>query len=375
MQHKVEPQAWPVVEKEAFVRRMLSRLARGEGTRFRLYGSVPLIEACRYNCVVQPAFRIARFIHKSSRANMRATLAILGLIGATSATPLRKRQSLKDFNDFDVLNYALTLEHLEDKFYREGLANFTEAQFAAAGYDRTFYSNLVEVSADETAHVKLLSDAITAAGGTPVKECTYAFGVTSPAGFVGLASVLEGVGASAYTGAASQIANKDYLTVAASILSIEARHSSYIRSSLAQVPFPQSLENPLTPNEVFTLASPFIVSCPSTNGALPIRAYPALALTTTGTISTGQTVSISSSPNVLAPANDKAHIYAAFITAGGPVFANMTAAGNGYEFGVTIPEGVYGQSYLIFNNCNDTVTDTTIIAGPALLEIASPSST
>ncbi|KXT11142.1 hypothetical protein AC579_4951 [Pseudocercospora musae] len=304
---------------------------------------------------------------------MRATLAVLGLIGTTSATPLRKRQSLKDFNDFDVLNYALTLEHLEDKFYREGLANFTEAQFASAGYDSTFYSNLVKVSADETAHVTLLSGAITAAGGTPVRECTYAFGVTSPAEFVGLASVLEGVGASAYTGAASQIADKAYLTVAASILSIEARHSSYIRSSLAQVPFPQSLENPLTPNEVFTLASPFIVSCPSTNPALPIKTYPAVAVTTTGTIRTGQNISISTSPIVLAPADDKAHLYAAFITAGGPVWANMTSMGNGYAFGVTIPEGVYGQSYLILNNCNDTVTDTTIIAGPALLEIASPS--
>jgi hypothetical protein len=55
----------------------------------------------------------------------------------------------------------LTLEHLEDKFYREGLANFTEAQFAAAGYDATFYANLKEVSSDESTHVKLLTTALT----------------------------------------------------------------------------------------------------------------------------------------------------------------------------------------------------------------------
>jgi hypothetical protein len=61
----------------------------------------------------------------------------------------------------DILNYALTLEHLEDKFYREGLANFTEAQFAAAGYDATFYANLKEVSSDESTHVKLLTTALT----------------------------------------------------------------------------------------------------------------------------------------------------------------------------------------------------------------------
>ncbi len=61
----------------------------------------------------------------------------------------------------DILNYALTLEHLEDKFYREGLANFTQAQFAAAGFDATFYNNLKEVSNDETTHVNFLTSALT----------------------------------------------------------------------------------------------------------------------------------------------------------------------------------------------------------------------
>ena len=61
----------------------------------------------------------------------------------------------------DILNYALTLEHLEDKFYREGLANFTEDQFAAAGFDSTFYANLQEVSSDESTHVSFLTSALT----------------------------------------------------------------------------------------------------------------------------------------------------------------------------------------------------------------------
>lgn len=54
----------------------------------------------------------------------------------------------------------MTLEHLEDKFYREGLANFTEAQFADAGYDAAFYANLKEVSSDESTHVKFLTTAL-----------------------------------------------------------------------------------------------------------------------------------------------------------------------------------------------------------------------
>lgn len=320
---------------------------------------------------------------------MKTSLALISLTGASLAIPLERRQSLSDFNDctlpsptppqnptlthhpnpVDVLNYALTLEHLEDKFYREGLANFTAAQFASAGYDSTFYSNLQRVSADETAHVKLLSSAITAAGGVPVQECSYAFGVSDAAGFVALASILEGVGASAYTGAAAQISSKAYLTVAASILSIEARHSSYVRASLKQVPFPQDLENPLTPNEVYTLAAPFIVSCPEKNPALPIRAFPALAVTTTGAIVTGQEVEVVTDGYVLAAKSESAKLYAAFVTAGGPVWTNFTMGESGREFVVEVPMGVFGQSYLVLSNCNDTVSDQTVVAGPALLEV------
>ena len=70
----------------------------------------------------------------------------------------------------DILNYALTLEHLEDKFYREGLANFTQEQFAAAGFDATFYANLKVVSSDETTHVSFLTTALT---GTSILQILY----------------------------------------------------------------------------------------------------------------------------------------------------------------------------------------------------------
>lgn len=60
----------------------------------------------------------------------------------------------------DILNYALTLEHLEDTFYRQGLANFTQKEFVSNGFLDPFYDNLKNVSSDETTHVAFLTKAL-----------------------------------------------------------------------------------------------------------------------------------------------------------------------------------------------------------------------
>ncbi|KAK5690716.1 hypothetical protein LTR17_025864 [Elasticomyces elasticus] len=266
-------------------------------------------------------------------------------------------------------------KHLEDKFYREGLANFSQSAFADAGFDATFYQNIQAISAHETGHVQFLTAALQGAGQKPTEECTYAFGVTSVAQFVATASILEGVGTSAYLGAAAQIANKGTLTAAGSILTVEARHSSYLRASLAQSPFPQPYDNPLTPDEVHTLAHGFIVSCPADNPTFPVKAFPGLAVTTTGKIVSGQLLSVQTVGYALAADSTTARLYAAFITVTGPVWALLSPGGDGKDFQVTVPSGVNGQSYLLLTNCNETVTDNTVVAGPVIVEITNPTGT
>jgi hypothetical protein len=222
----------------------------------------------------------------------------------------------------------------------------------------------MEVSSDETTHVSFLTKAL---GSAATAECTYNFPSTDPKSFVGLASVLEGVGVAAYLGAAASIANPAYLTDAGSILTVEARHNAYIRSALSQSPFPQPFDDPLDFDEVYTLAAAFIVSCPTTNPALPVSAFPSLALGTTGTIKSGSTITLETPGYVLAAADGKAPIYGAFITVTGPIFVPATPVAGGFT--VVVPAGVNGQSYVVLTGCSDTVNDDTIAAGPAIVEI------
>ncbi|KAF2431481.1 hypothetical protein EJ08DRAFT_669878 [Tothia fuscella] len=300
--------------------------------------------------------------------------SVLTFAGPSIAAAIGKRQSY-NITDVQVLNFALTLEHLEDRFYREGLANYTEAHFTAAGFDRTFYRNLKEISFDETTHVSFLTGALTAAGAPAVAECTYNFGTTDVAGFIGLASVLEGVGVSAYLGAAAAISSKAYLTAAASILSIEAKHTSYLRASLGKAPFPQPFDAPLSPSQVYTLASQFIVSCPKDNPPfLPVVAFPPLTASSDDQpIVTGSTITLTVvpavAPKMMVKRQDESGIiYAAFAALGGSVFVPTTSISI-TEYEVVIPAGINGQSYVaLTSGRNDT--DGGIIAGPALVEIA-----
>jgi hypothetical protein len=161
----------------------------------------------------------------------------------------------------DVLNYALTLEHLEHAFYRDGLEAFSAEDFTAAGYADNVYEWFGIIRDHEMAHVETITKVITDLGGEPVAEAEYDFGYTDLAGFVGVAQVLENTGVSAYQGAAQFLIDEDaLLTAALTIHGVEARHAAYLNGLQGESPFPEAVNPTLTPDEVLAAAEPFIVS-------------------------------------------------------------------------------------------------------------------
>ncbi|MBC7949158.1 MAG: ferritin-like domain-containing protein [Chitinophagaceae bacterium] len=144
---------------------------------------------------------------------------------------------------FDVLNFALTLEYLEAKFYQLGNAAATAGTLAIpAGAPRMAIQT---IGAHETAHVNFLKSAITSSGGTPVAEPVFDFSAGNGTGtgpfagvftnyplFLAVAQTFEDTGVRAYKGQAADpdlMANNDVLQYALRIHSVEARHAAHIR--------------------------------------------------------------------------------------------------------------------------------------------------
>jgi Ferritin-like domain len=162
-------------------------------------------------------------------------------------------------SDIDVLNYALTFEHLEYSFYRDGIGLFS---FGQDSRGQSIDTNFAAIRDHEGAHVETLASVIADLGGTPVEEATYDFGdaYADPMAFMMTAAALENTGVSAYDGAGQFITDPELLTAAGSIVAVEARHASYLNLLTGQIPFPAAFETPLTMDEVLEIAGPFIAS-------------------------------------------------------------------------------------------------------------------
>ena len=160
-------------------------------------------------------------------------------------------------DDVAVLNYALTLEHLESAFYRDNAQTY---DLGVDGFGNAINDYMALIAEHEAAHVETLVTVITDLGGEPVAEAAYDFGVTDAATFLATAAALENTGVSAYDGAGQFLENADLLTAAGTIVAVEARHASYLNLITGELPFPAAFETPLSMDEVLEIAGPFIQS-------------------------------------------------------------------------------------------------------------------
>jgi hypothetical protein len=170
-----------------------------------------------------------------------------------------------DFNnDVDVLNYALTLEHLEAEFYRQG-----NKAALLEGKEKEY---LAKIQADEETHVSLITQTIQKLGGTPGPAPAVDFGsaFASRKSYLTLSHTFENKGVGAYLGAAGFIKDKAILQAAAGIFGVEARHAAIVGNLLQLSPeggvYMGAFEAPIAKADILKAVSPFIVGASAMQG-------------------------------------------------------------------------------------------------------------
>lgn len=183
---------------------------------------------------------------------------------------------------------------------------------------------------------------------------------------VATALVLENVGVSAYLGGGPLITDKSILGTAASILTIEARHQTALRIASKSAAVPQPFDTALSPKQVFSLAAPFIQSCPEGSNLI-LTAFPTLAAAGgvgATAVAAGQTLQLQSDATAQAT-------FCAFTTGGlpgGTVFTAFAAA-----TGCVVPGNLAGVVYVNLASAGPltgALTDDIILAGPMVMQVS-----
>lgn len=201
--------------------------------------------------------RILSIVHAevSRRTLLRATLGAAALAAMPISNLVFSQTQALAANlpdDFAILNFALTLEHLEDVAYRQAVASGK-----LTGMNLTYAKQFGD---QEHQHVLLITGALQQAGKIAVPELPkYNFpAFTDEKATIDFLRILEETGVGAYSGAAQFIKDKGILTVAGGIQQVEARHTAILRRQDGMAPVPNAFEKALTPDMVLAAAGPIL---------------------------------------------------------------------------------------------------------------------
>lgn len=169
-----------------------------------------------------------------SRENVAKATKMAGVLGSTLISTAALAGTTFGAQDklpgkiVDVLNFALTLEYLEDEFYRTGLSS----SGLIPSSDQAVFG---QIGKHEAAHVALLRSVL---GGKAVAKPSFDFTAGGAFGdvfsnyqtFMALSQAFEDTGVRAYKGQAGNLQkNAKVLTTALQIHSVEARHAAQVR--------------------------------------------------------------------------------------------------------------------------------------------------
>jgi Ferritin-like domain len=226
---------------------IVERLVRDDVERKRFLKMAGSAGAASFGAFVLAACGSSSKNSTTTSAPKSTTTSTAGTSAATASVP-----ASFGAGDVGILNYALTLEYLEEQFYAKVVA----AKLFTGGVG----SLVAEFGQQESEHVAAIHAAVLKLGGTPAAKPTGKFPITSAAAVAKLAYTVENLGASAYLGQAAHIMSPTVLASALAIHTIEARHAATLSTLVpgGQVTPDGAFAKPATSATVLAAVKPFI---------------------------------------------------------------------------------------------------------------------
>jgi len=174
-------------------------------------------------------------LHGTTRAAFlrRCVIGSGALLAAAAAPATAAGPSIRQ--DVSILEFALTLEYLQDSFYSEVVRN-NVLTGALADQARI-------VGGHERGHVETLRHTL-GAKAAPSPFFDFKGATESADAFRRTAVAFEDLAVAAYKGQAPRVYSNQYLAALLAIHSVEARHAAWIRRLAGELPAPTAFDQP-----------------------------------------------------------------------------------------------------------------------------------
>ncbi|PSK55999.1 Protein rds1 [Elsinoe australis] len=193
-----------------------------------------------------------------------------GGLGTNGTTPRYMVES--DF-DYESIVLALHQEWIELDCFNNGLATFSDEDFASVGLGPETINIIRFMAQQETGHATLLTNML---GETAPKQCTYNYPYTTPREFIDFNQILTRFGESGVLGFNAHLDSREVSALLEQSIHTEARQQMIFRQLLGLAPMPVWFEAGIPQSWAWTFLAPYISSCPENNTRVAWQNFPAL---------------------------------------------------------------------------------------------------
>ncbi|TKA77863.1 hypothetical protein B0A55_05156 [Friedmanniomyces simplex] len=193
-----------------------------------------------------------------------------GGLGTNGSLPRYMVES--DF-DYESITLGLYQEWIELDLFNNGIAVFSDEDWAAAGLTPEDVSLISFMAQQEQGHATLLSNML---GETAPPQCTYDYPFTTVREFVDFNQILTRFGESGVWGFINHLDSREVGQLLAQSIATEARQQMIFRQMSGLHPMPVWFETGIPQSWAWTFLAPYISSCPENTTRLAWQNFPAL---------------------------------------------------------------------------------------------------